>query len=65
MINTIDFNNLLLLAKQRKTMVYYYQIHRHHQCFTGNYQNDMLEANSLIDSIPNDATAHGKECALK
>lgn len=59
MKNIISFNELRSLAKQRKRLVYWYGIKQYQQAFTGDFANDIIVANNIIDRIINNNTAHG------
>jgi hypothetical protein len=57
--NVIDYNYLLELAKFRKTPRIYWEIRKFSHCFTGNLQEDITNANSILSKTLNNNTAHG------
>jgi hypothetical protein len=57
--NHINFEELLNAAQRRCSPNYFYYAKRYHYCFTGNYEQDLQQANQIIDSIVNHNTAHG------
>jgi len=53
-----SFNNLLTKLLSLKTKRYFYVIKNNRQCFTGNMEEDIKEANKVIKSVESNNTGH-------
>jgi hypothetical protein len=61
----INIDELILIAKQRKDQSRYYDIKRYRHCFSGDYENDIKNANEVIDKTLNHNTANNREYMFK
>jgi integrase len=61
----INIDELILIAKQHHNKTRYYNIKHYRHCFTGNYENDIKNANEVIDKTLNHNTANNREHSFK
>jgi hypothetical protein len=61
----MSYEQIYALAGCRKSTNYKYTLRRFRDCFTGNMKNDIALANTKIDNIIKDSTAHSYVSCVK